>query len=66
MDWPHGKWDCRDKPDSPQLSGYDRRVLERLLKISNMEDVSQDLHRMSASGRKGGFEQETRPTLLIL
>ncbi len=58
MDW-------RDKPGGPPLTGYDRRVLERLLTAPNMDDMRPDLQRMSASGRKGEFEQETRPVLLI-
>ena len=58
MDW-------SDKPDSPPLTAYDRRVLERLLTAPNMEDIRPDLHRMFVAGSKGEFEQESRPALLL-
>lgn len=55
----------RDKPDSPPLTGYDRQMLNRLLTAPHMEDVRTDLNRMLVGGRKGWFEQETRPALLV-
>jgi DUF1016 N-terminal domain len=58
MDW-------SDQPDSPPLTGYDRHVLNRLLAAANMEDVRPDLYRILENGRKGWFEQETRPALLV-
>lgn len=53
MDW-------QDAPASPALSIYDQQVIARLLLDSGMSDCHDDLSRMSACGRRGDYEQETR------
>ncbi len=48
----------RDMDDSPLLTLYDRRILDRLLASPEMKDCYATMRQMLTSGRKGDYEQE--------